>query len=385
MERERRIGRLKDRIQMLLRDAATAFSDDDLRGHIEEAVDAECRDHYWTAAERACIVKEVFDAFRGLDAIQPLIEDPDVTEIMVNGHRDIFVERFGKIERADCRFESRQRLEDLIQTLVGRVNRSVNEASPIVDARLLDGSRLHVVLPPVSLNGPILTIRKFPKTPLTMEQLVRLGSVTEEAAIFLENAVKNKTNLFVSGGTASGKTTFLNALSEFIPRDERVITIEDSAELQLRFVANLVSLEVRNANSEGKGEITIRDLIRASLRMRPDRIIVGEVRGAEAADMLQALNTGHDGSMSTGHANSAEDLLNRLEAMVMSGAPLPLEAIRSQICSAIELVVHLCRLRDGSRKVAEIAELAGMVEGKIVLRPIFRLKAGVLERSVTRI
>lgn len=380
MEKDLRLRRLKDKIRTLLEEAATAYSDCDFRRQVEQMVEAECSDEYWTAGEKARIVKEVFDAFRGLDALQPLIDDPDITEIMVNGHRDIFVERCGKIVRADCKLESRERLEDLIQTLVGRVNRTVNESSPIVDARLIDGSRIHVVLPPVSLNGPILTIRKFPKHPLTMERLVRIGSLPEEIAVFLENAVKRRTNIFVSGATASGKTTFLNALSEFIPRDERVITIEDSAELQLRYVPNVVSLEVRNANPDGKGAITIRDLIRASLRMRPDRIIVGEVRGAEAADMLQALNTGHDGSMSTGHANSAEDLLNRLEAMVMSGMPMPVEAIRSQICSAIELVVHLRRMRDGSRKVAEIVELQGMSGGKIVVRPIYRLKADMHER-----
>jgi pilus assembly protein CpaF len=294
--------------------------------------------------------------------------------VMINAHDEIFVERGGRLERFEGRFESREKLEDIIQTVVAKVNRVVNEASPIVDARLPDGSRVNVVLPPVALKGPAMTIRKFPADPLTMEDLIRLGAISEEAADLLAQLVRAKYNIFVSGGTGSGKTTFLNALCQFVPSDERIITIEDSAELQIRGVPNWVRLETRNANTEGKGLITMRDLIKSSLRMRPNRIIVGEVRGAEALDMLQAMNTGHDGSLSTGHANSIEDMLGRLETMVLSGAGLPVEVVRKQIHSAIDVMIHLSRFRDRSRKVVEIAELAGWQDGGIELNPLYRFE-----------
>lgn len=325
-----------------------------------------------TALQKVGLVRRLFHSFRGLDVLQPLMDDPAVTEIMINSHEDIFVEREGRMTRLTTMFESRERLEDLIQSVVAGVNRVVNESSPIVDARLGDGSRVHVVLPPVALKGPSMTIRKFPDKPLLMEQLIALGSVSVEAAEFLRTLVRAKYNIFISGGTGTGKTTFLNALSQYIPPDERIVTIEDSAELQIRTVPNLVSLETRNANTEGKGVIAIRDLIRASLRMRPSRIVVGEVRGGEALDMLAAMNTGHEGSMSSGHSNGAKDMLARLETMVLSAAEMPIPVIRSQIASAIDIVIHLSRLRDRSRKVTEISEVAGCEQGEITLRPLYR-------------
>ncbi|MBS6519011.1 MAG: CpaF family protein [Clostridium sp.] len=328
---------------------------------------------YLPLAQRIRIRGELYNSFKKLDILQELVDNPQITEIMVNGEHSVFVERGGAICRWDRSFETREQLEDLIQQIVSRVNRTVNAASPIADARLEDGSRVHVVLPPVALDGPALTIRKFPE-PITMERLIRLGSITETAAGFLKKLVRAGYNLFISGGTGSGKTTFLNALSEFIPQEERLITIEDSAELQITHVPNLVRLETRAANHEGSREITIRDLIRASLRMRPDRILVGEVRGAEALEMLQSMNTGHSGSISTGHANSSRDMLLRLETMVLMGADLPLAAIRSQIASAIDIFIHLGRLRDRSRRVLEIEEVMGIEEGEIVLHPLFQFK-----------
>lgn len=328
---------------------------------------------YLPLAQRIRIRGELYNSFKKLDILQELVDNPQITEIMVNGEHSVFVERGGAICRWDRSFETREQLEDLIQQIVSRVNRTVNAASPIADARLEDGSRVHVVLPPVALDGPALTIRKFPE-PITMERLIRLGSITETAAEFLKKLVRAGYNLFISGGTGSGKTTFLNALSEFIPQEERLITIEDSAELQITHVPNLVRLETRAANHEGSREITIRDLIRASLRMRPDRILVGEVRGAEALEMLQSMNTGHSGSISTGHANSSRDMLLRLETMVLMGADLPLAAIRSQIASAIDIFIHLGRLRDRSRRVLEIEEVMGIEEGEIVLHPLFQFK-----------
>ena len=291
---------------------------------------------------------------------------------MINGHENVFIEQNGRLFKLDKQFESQRRLEDIIQRIVGLAGREVNQANPICDTRLPDGSRVNVVLPPISLCGPILTIRKFSKTPMTIERLIQYGSITSEIADRLELLVKAKYNIFVSGGTGSGKTTFLNALSNFIPRDERIITIEDSAELQIKNIDNLVSLETRNANASGAGEVTIRDLIKSSLRMRPERIIVGECRGGEALDMLQAMNTGHDGSLSTGHANSTEDMLSRLETMVLQGsAGLPLEAIRQQIASAVDIIIHLSRLRDKSRKTMEITEVVGYENGKIILNPLY--------------
>lgn len=352
-------------------DYSQSMSDDELMETIEETVFVYAQEHRLTAADKQKAARKLYHSFRGLDALQPLIDDPDISEIMVNSYDEIYVEREGAVFRNDAVFESESKLEDLIQAIVSKVNRVVNEGQPIVDARLKDGSRVHVVLPPIALKGPALTIRKFPERPMTMSDLITKGALTEEAAELLKKLVIAKYNIFISGGTGSGKTTFLNALSNYIPKDERIITIEDSAELQIRQVPNLVSLETRNANTEGKGEVSIRELIRASLRMRPNRIIVGEVRGSEALDMLQAMNTGHDGSLSTGHANSTADMLSRLETMVLSGAVLPVEVIRKQIASAIDIMVHLSRLRDRTRRVMEISEMGGVKDGEIVLNPLY--------------
>lgn len=348
--------------------------DEELRECIDRAILEEGEHQFLPLADRVRLKKELFDSFRRLDILQDLVEDPTVTEIMVNGCEPIFVEQNGRMRQLERRFEAREQLEDLIQQIVSRVNRTVNLASPIADARLEDGSRVHVVLPPVAIDGPVLTIRKFPE-PITMERLIALQSISREAADFLRILVMAGYNIFISGGTGSGKTTFLNALAEFVPGDQRMVTIEDSAELQIRHIPNLVRLETRAASLDGAKEISIRDLIRASLRMRPDRIVVGEVRGAEALEMLQAMNTGHDGSLSTGHANSAKDMLSRLETMVlMAEAELPLPAVRSQIASAIDILVHVGRLRDKSRKVLEIAEVMGYENGEIKLEARYRFR-----------
>ena len=349
-------------------------TDDEIRTMIDQAIAEKARERYLSVTEKADIRNGVFNAMRGLDVLQPLVDDPTITEIMINGPDDVFIEQNGHLFRKDIHFSSQEKLENVIQNIVSRVNRTVNESTPIVDARLQDGSRVNVVLPPIALNGPTVTIRKFPENPFTIEQLVQVGSITPEVAELLQRMVRAKYNIFISGGTGSGKTTFLNALSNFIPRDERIITIEDSAELQIRGVDNLVRLETRNANMEGKGAITIRDLIRASLRMRPERIVVGEVRGAEALDMLQAMNTGHDGSLSTGHANSTKDMLSRLETIVLTGAEIPLEAIRQQIASAVDIIIQLSRLRDHSRRTVEITEVLGFSDGEIQLNPLYRFE-----------
>lgn len=309
---------------------------------------------------------------RKLDLLQEFLEDDDITEIMINGTQNIFIEKAGRISQSDKRFLSADKLEDVIQQIVAGSNRLVNEASPIVDARLADGSRVNVVLPPVALNGPIVTIRKFAKEVITMNKLMEWQSINSEVSGFLASLVAAGYNIFISGGTGSGKTTFLNALSQYIPKNERIITIEDNAELQIQNIKNLVRLEARNANVEGTGEVTIRDLIKSALRMRPDRIIVGEVRSAEAIDMLQALNTGHDGSLSTGHANSPKDMISRLETMVLMGMDLPLPAIERQIASGLDIIVHLGRLRDKSRKVLEVTEVLGYWDGQIHLQTIYR-------------
>ena len=333
------------------------------------------RDNGLTYAQMRLLRQEVFHSIRKLDVLQELIDDPAITEIMINGTENIFIEEDGKTKCYDQAFSSREKLEDVIQQIVAACNRVVNESSPIVDARLADGSRVNVVMAPVALNGPVVTIRKFPEEPITMSRLVTIGSVSEEIAGFLEKLVKAGYNIFISGGTGSGKTTFLNAMSDFIPPDERIITIEDNAELQILHIPNLVRMEARNANIEGCAVISIRDLIRTSLRMRPDRIIVGEVRGGEAIDMIQAMNTGHDGSMSTGHANSARDMLSRLETMIlMGGMELPIPAIRGQLSSGLDLIIHLGRLRDGSRKLMEITEVTGMADGEIALSPLYRFR-----------
>ena len=332
--------------------------------------------------EKKLITEAVFESIRGLGVLGRIIADPGVTEVMINGYLDIFIEKDGGLYRSNNQFESRRELEIIITKFVSRAGRVVNESEPIVDFRLEDGSRVNVVMAPIALNGPIVTIRRFPKEAMTVEKLIAFGSITEEVAEILKILVAAKYNIFVSGGTGSGKTTFLNALSNFIPKDERIITIEDSAELQIKNIDNLVRLETRNAGADGKGAVTIRDLIKSALRMRPERIVVGEVRGAEALDMLQAMNTGHDGSLSTGHANSTTDMLSRLETMVLQGADgLPLEAIRQQISSAVDLIIHLSRLRDKSRKTMEIVEVLGYDAEKrqIALNPIFRFRES--ERS----
>ena len=323
---------------------------------------------------RMRLKKEIFDSLRRLDILQIFVEDSSVSEIMINGTEHIFVERNGRLQELDMGFDSLEKLQDVIQQIVAGCNRVVNEASPIVDARLPDGSRVNIVMNPVALNGPIVTIRRFPEKPITMDWLIRNHSISSEAAEFLKKLVRAGYNIFISGGTGSGKTTFLNALSQFIPSEERVITIEDSAELQLQELPNLVRLETRNGNVEGCREIGIRELIRSSLRMRPNRIIVGEVRGAEAVDMLQCLNTGHDGSMSTGHANSGKDMLARLENMVLMGMDLPLTAIRNQIASGVDVIVHLGRIRDKSRRVLEITEVVGCENGEIRLNPLYQFE-----------
>lgn len=348
------------------------MSDEELQDKVEEIVAQKIGNVYCSIDQRVSIVEQVYSSIRGFGLLDSIIKDDTITEVMINGPKNIFIEQGGRLTKLDKQFESQRKLEDVIQRIVGLAGREVNQANPICDTRLPDGSRVNVVLPPIALCGPTVTIRKFSKTPMTIEKLIEYGSITREIADKLQLLVKAKYNIFISGGTGSGKTTFLNALSNYIPKDERVITIEDSAELQIEGIENLVSLETRNANASGAGQITIRDLIKSSLRMRPERIIVGEVRGGEALDMLQAMNTGHDGSLSTGHANSTEDMLSRLETMVLQGAAgLPLEAIRQQIASAVDIIIHLSRLRDKSRKTMEITEVVRYENGKIVLNPLY--------------
>lgn len=349
-------------------------SDEELLEIIHSVLEESSKKQFIPLKEKAALGKELFNAFRKLDILQELIEDESITEIMINGTENIFIEREGQIFLSDKKFLSRGKLEDVVQQMVAECNRIVNEASPIVDARLNDGSRVNVVLPPAAINGPIVTIRKFPKHRITMEQLLEYESISEEAAEFLVRLVRAGYNIFISGGTGSGKTTFLNVLSDYIPETERIITIEDNAELQITELPNLVRLEARNANVEGTGEISIRDLIRTALRMRPDRIIVGEVRGKEAADMLQAFNTGHDGSLSTGHANSPKDMLSRLEMMTLMGMDIPLSAVQRQIAAGIDIMVHLGRLRDRSRKVLEIVEVLGYEKDEIRLQSLFSFR-----------
>lgn len=348
------------------------MSDEELEEKIDEIVNMRLEGGYCSIKQRISIVQQVYSSIRGFGLLDSIISDDTITEVMINGPKNIFIEQSGKLFKLDKQFESQRRLEDIIQRIVGMAGREVNQANPICDTRLPDGSRVNVVLPPIALCGPTVTIRKFSKTPMTIDRLIKYGSITQDIADKLELLVRAKYNIFICGGTGSGKTTFLNALSNYIPRDERVITIEDSAELQITGVDNLVNMETRNANSAGAGQITIRDLIKSALRMRPERIVVGEVRGGEALDMLQAMNTGHDGSLSTGHANSTADMLSRLETMVLQGAAgLPLEAIRQQIASAIDIIIHLSRLRDKSRKTMEITEVMGYKNGQILLNPLY--------------
>lgn len=342
-----------------------------LKQVIGECVQEESGLYMISIRQKEELEESVFNAIRRLDVLQELLEDDTITEIMINGKDDIFLERNGHITKWDKSFENEERLEDIAQKIASLSNKIVNISSPIADTRLEDGSRVSIVLPLVALNGPVITIRKFYKDALTMEKLIETGSLTQEAADFLKMAVKSKYNIFISGGTGSGKTTFLNALSEFIDNDERVITIEDAAELQINHVKNLVRLEARDANIEGKNEVTIRNLIRASLRMRPDRIIVGEVRGKETLDMVQAMSTGHDGSLSTGHGNSPKDMMTRLETMILMGIDMPVAAIRQQLTSAIDIIIHLGRLRDKTRRVLQIAEVVGVSRGEVKFNKLF--------------
>lgn len=352
------------------------MDNDTLKESISDVVSHYYENQYMPIEQRVKISNTIYSSIRGFGLLDTIMDDDTITEVMVNGPNHIFIEQNGRVRELEQTFESERRLQDIIQRIVEMAGREVNQKHPIVDTRLPDGSRVNVVLRPISLEGPILTIRKFSKEPMSIARLIKYGSITREVAVFLETLVKAKYNIFIAGGTGSGKTTFLNALSNYIPKDERIITIEDSAELQIENAPNLVRLETRNANVSGDGAITIRDLIRSSLRMRPDRIIVGEVRGAEALDMLQAMNTGHDGSLSTGHANSTKDILSRLETMVLQGAEgLPLPAIRQQIGSALDIIIFLSRLRDHSRKTMAITEVLGLDEkGEIILNPLYEFR-----------
>lgn len=352
-------------------DMTRDMEEEELRKIIDDTILKISAQYRMTLTEKEKYATEIFNSIKRLDILQELIEEDSITEIMINGPGNIFYEKGGRIYQWEKKFKDEERLYDIAQQIAARSNRIVNESVPILDTRLNNGSRVNIVLPPVALDGPVITIRKFYKSPITIHKLIQIGSISKEAALFLERAVKARYNIFISGGTGSGKTTFLNALSNYIPCDERVITIEDSAELQIQSVKNLVRLETRNANVEGENAITIRDLIKSSLRMRPDRIVVGEVRGAEAVDMITAMLTGHDGSLSTGHSNSPKDMLTRIETMIMMGMDIPLAAIKNQIASAIDIIVHLGRLRDKSRKVLFIEEVEGIINGEIQLNPLF--------------
>ena len=365
--------KLRQMVQERL-DYGRDYTDEEVEDTIDEVLMEQENLELCSVELRRRLRKELFDSLRRLDILQIFVEDSSVTEIMINGPDHIFIEKGGRLLDSGKKFPSQAKLEDVIQQIVSKVNRVVNEASPIVDVRLLDGSRVNVVLPPVALDGPVMTIRRFPENPFDMDKLLELGSITKEAAVFLRTLVEARYNIFISGGTGSGKTTFLNALSNYIPSTERIVTIEDSAELQIQNIANLVRLETRNANLEGKNEITVRDLVRSALRQRPDRIIIGEIRDAAVIELLSAMNTGHDGSISTGHANSPVDMLRRLETLVLTGMDIPLQAVRSQIASAIEIVVQLGRLRDKSRKVLEIDEVCGIEDGEIVLCPLYKFQ-----------
>lgn len=354
--------------------AGIEISDSELAGLIERRIELAAEREYIRLEEKKFLRHVIFNSIRKLDVLQDILEDEDVTEIMVNGPNHIFVEREGRLIQTDIKFEHQERLEDIAQQIASAGNRIVNESNPILDARLEDGSRVNIVVPPIAIEGPVITIRKFPKEAMTMKNLIQMGAITEEVEEFLRKLVAAKYNIFISGGTGAGKTTFLNILSNFIPHNERVITIEDSAELQIQNIDNLVRLEARNANVEGKNEVTIRNLVKSALRMRPDRIIVGEIRDSAAIDLLTAMNTGHDGSLSTGHANSPGDMLNRMETLVLMGLDIPLAAIRQQIASGIDIIVHLGRLRDKSRKVLEVTEVGEVSEGKIELFPIFKFR-----------
>lgn len=366
-------------------DMTKELTDEELYASIDDVLMMQEYRRQFSVRLRVQFRQALYDSFRRLDVLSEALDDPEVTEIMVNGYDQIYVEKHGELMHFAKAFSSQEKLEDVIQQIVAKVNRRVNEANPMADARLEDGSRVNIILPPIALNGPILTIRRFATHPPDMNQLLKWGALSEEVAQFLAKLVQARYNIFISGGTGSGKTTFLGALAQYIPEKERVVTIEDSAELRLYHIQNLVRLEARNASQEGKYEVTIRDLIRNSLRIRPDRIVVGEVRGAEALDMLQAMNTGHDGSLSTGHANSAQDMITRLETMVLMGVELPLAAIRGQIASAIDIIIHLGRLRDRSRKVLSIQEVTGLDErGNVTLSVLYQFQeTGVVDGKIT--
>ena len=363
-------------------DLTRNLSDEEIYSFIDNEIIETGRQQFISLTDKERLRYILFNSIRGYDVLQELLDDQNITEIMINGPDDIFIERNGLLEKSEIHFSSPEKLQDIIQQIVSEANRRVNEASPIADARLYDGSRVNIVLNPVALNGPAVTIRKFPDTPLSMNDLIQFGTLTHETADFLHLLVLSGYNIFVCGGTGSGKTTFLNVLSDFIPSSERVITIEDSAELQLH-IPNIVKLEARQANTDGKNEITIRDLIRSSLRMRPNRIIVGEIRGAEALDMLTAFNTGHDGSMSTGHGNSPRDMLRRIETMVLMGVDMPVSSIKGQIASAIDIIVFLGRMRDHSRRVLEITEIADFTDNEIILNPLYIFKESGSTQKVT--
>lgn len=363
-------------------DLTRNLSDEEIYSFIDNEIIETSRQQFISLTDKERLRYILFNSIRGYDVLQELLDDQNITEIMINGPDDIFIERNGLLEKSEIHFSSPEKLQDIIQQIVSEANRRVNEASPIADARLYDGSRVNIVLNPVALNGPAVTIRKFPDTPLSMNDLIQFGTLTHETADFLHLLVLSGYNIFVCGGTGSGKTTFLNVLSDFIPSSERVITIEDSAELQLH-IPNIVKLEARQANTDGKNEITIRDLIRSSLRMRPNRIIVGEIRGAEALDMLTAFNTGHDGSMSTGHGNSPRDMLRRIETMVLMGVDMPVSSIKGQIASAIDIIVFLGRMRDHSRRVLEITEIADFTDNEIILNPLYIFKESGSTQKVT--
>ena len=363
-------------------DLTRNLSDEEIYSFIDNEIIETSRQQFISLTDKERLRYILFNSIRGYDVLQELLDDQNITEIMINGPDDIFIERNGLLEKSEIHFSSPEKLQDIIQQIVSEANRRVNEASPIADARLYDGSRVNIVLNPVALNGPAVTIRKFPDTPLSMNDLIQFGTLTHETADFLHLLVLSGYNIFVCGGTGSGKTTFLNVLSDFIPSSERVITIEDSAELQLH-IPNIVKLEARQANTDGKNEITIRDLIRSSLRMRPNRIIVGEIRGAEALDMLTAFNTGHDGSMSTGHGNSPREMLRRIETMVLMGVDMPVSSIKGQIASAIDIIVFLGRMRDHSRRVLEITEIADFTDNEIILNPLYIFKESGSTQKVT--
>ena len=354
-------------------DMTRNLEDEEIRDTIAELVAEESRKQYMTLTEKREVIEGVFNSMRGLDVLQPLVDDPTVTEIMINGYKNIFIERQGKLHRYPGHFSDNEKLYQVIQQVASGANRMVNERNPIVDARLNDGSRVNIILPPISIDGATMTIRKFAKEPMTLAWLCEREAFSEEIAKFLKILVRARYNIFISGGTGSGKTTLLNGMSNCIPKDERIITIEDSAELKLNGIDNLVRLEMRNANAAGENQVDMKELIKAALRSRPDRIIVGEVRGEEALSMLNAMNTGHDGSISTGHANSCKDMLKRIETMVLMGVDMPVEAIRGQMASAIDVIIHLGRSFDGSRKLMEISEITGMAASQVALHPLFEM------------